>query len=164
MTTSGDGTTAAHNRSAVVRRPARRDYSGTALLQCSTFAERMAELIRAVLDRVSGHNGYVDMRDLAPRICDAVGVPNRGLDGARSVGEQPCHHDVVRLRRIARLIRNVIHTRTYGYSEDDEYGADVRSTEPPATPELVLDTVVPNPAVIPTDELIHDPTRPHSRT
>jgi hypothetical protein len=100
------------------------------------------------------------MRDSAPRICDAVGVPSRKLDDARSVGEQPCHHDVVRLRRIARLIRNVIHTRTYGYSEDDEYGADVRSTEPSATPELVLDTVVPNPAVIPTDELIHDSDLP----
>ena len=109
---------------------------------------------------MSGHNGYVDMRDLAPRICDALGVPTRGLDGAPSVGGQPCHHGIVRLGRIARLIRNVIHTRTYGYSEDDEYGADVPSSEPPATPELVLDTEVPDPAVSPTGDLIRDSDLP----
>ena len=41
----------------------------------------------------------------------------------------------MRLRRLARLVRNIVHSRTSGCSEDEEYRADLSQSEPLATPK-----------------------------
>ena len=45
------------------------------LIEAPRILERRTEPRRAVSGRVSGRNGYVDMRDSALRVRDAVGVP-----------------------------------------------------------------------------------------
>ena len=47
----------------------------------------------------------------------------------------------MRLQRFARLLRNIVHTRTFGFSEDEEYRADLdpRVDKSPGQPALVID-------------------------
>ena len=119
--------------------------SGAPGLRCSRLEAKSApsgEVRRGVRYSAGRAALSVALRVPHERLRRAEDV--RKLAGVLSVDGQPCDHEVVRFRRVARLIRNVIHTRTYGYSEDEEYGSGVRSSEPLATPELVLDTEVPD--------------------